>query len=80
MNACGYKKLWELYEINLNDDWCLQTVARTIFGCSGTHFWTIGTNREWFAIQDRRFHHRVSHQIFLTDEALLRKFLIVENR
>ncbi len=40
-----YKKLWGLYRINLDDDWYLQAVARTIFGCSGTHFWTkFGTN------------------------------------
>ncbi len=37
--GCGYKKSWGLYGINLDDDWYVQAVAGTIFGCSGTHFW-----------------------------------------
>ncbi len=46
MYARGYKKLWGLYGINLDDDWYLQAVARTIFECSDTHFWTnFGTNQ-----------------------------------
>ncbi len=36
----------------------------------------LGLTREWFAIQHRRFHHRVSRRVFLKDEALLQKFYI----
>ncbi len=43
--AHGYKKLWGLYRINLDNDWYLIAVISIIFGCSVTHFWTkFGTN------------------------------------
>ncbi len=38
---------------------------------------SLGLTEEWFAIEDARLHHRVSHRIFLKDEALLRKFYIL---
>ncbi len=38
----------------------------------------LGLIRKWFAIQDRRLHHRVSPQIFLKDEPLLQKFYILK--
>ncbi len=40
MYAHDYKKLWGLYGINLDDEWYLQGVPRTIFGCFRIHFST----------------------------------------
>ncbi len=75
----GSENSWGLYGINLDDDRYVQAVAGTIFGRSGLIFGqNLGLTREWFAIQDRQLHHRVSRKIFLKDEALLRKFYICQ--
>ncbi len=81
MYARGYKKLWELYEINSNDDWYLQAVAGTIFGCSGTHFPTkFGLTREWFVIQNQRRYHRIPYQIFLRIRHFDKNFIFENGR
>ncbi len=61
--------------------WMMVGISRLLLGpFLGALVLILGQNlrltREWFVIQDRPLHHRVSRKIFLKNEALLRKSYI----